>query len=371
MTAGTTRRWRRASAAAHRAWVRHPRWSLALRGAVAAALAWVVGVLAPAPFSEYPYYAPLGAVVATTGTLARSARESLQTVGALLLGAGIAVAADAVLDPGAPAVAVVVGVALLCAGWRVLGDMGVWVANSALFVLILGQGQDAEYIGAYAGLVVAGAGIGIVVNLLWPPLPITPSELALGALRGGLVEQLDDLAGWLDDEGPVDAEEWERRRRALYPTIEGARAAVAHAGEASRGNLRARRQIERVRAQARQAVVLGTSAEVIDEVVRLLVEWERAGRDDVALGPRLRPEVATALRSFADALREPDDDGAAGGTPGVAPDAPADDPAAAFGRSLDRLREAVRDARNRSGEDLLVAGALVVVLRRAADVLAG
>lgn|GEM_PF-3019119 len=30
----------------HRAWVLHPRWSLALRGALATALAWTVAVVA-------------------------------------------------------------------------------------------------------------------------------------------------------------------------------------------------------------------------------------------------------------------------------------------------------------------------------------
>lgn len=355
-----TRWWGRASAGLHRAWVRHPRWSLAFRGAVAAALAWLVGVVAPAPFSDYPYYAPLGAVIATTSTLASSVRESARTVGALLLGAGIALAVDSVLAPGVLSVALVVGLALLCAGWRGFGGQGAWVANSAVFVLVLGQGQDVEYVGAFAGLVVVGAAIGTGVNLLLPPLLLTPSGLALGALRDALVEQLDDLAGWLDDDGPLDTDEWERRRRALFPTIEGARAAVARSGEASRGNPRARRHGERARSQARQAEVLGTAAEVIDEVVRLLVGWEGTGRDDVALGPRLRPELATALRAFADALRTPEDDAEH-----------VDDHGAAFARSLDRLRDVVRDAREQTGGDHLVAGAFVVVLRRAAHVLTG
>ncbi|MEL7976378.1 hypothetical protein AAG589_10980 [Isoptericola sp. F-RaC21] len=353
-----TGRWRRVPAAVHHAWVRHPRWSLAVRGALAAALAWMVGVVAPAPFSDYPYYAPLGAVIATTGTLARSVRESLQTVAALLLGAGIALAADSVLVPGALSLALVVGVALLCAGWRVFGGMGAWVANAAIFVLVLGQGESADYVGAFAGLVVVGAAIGTGVNLLLPPLLLTPSALALGALRDALVEQLDDLAGWLDDEGPLDAAEWERRRRALYPTIEGARAAVARSGEASRGNPRARRHGERARSQARQAEVLGTSAEVVDEVVRLLVGWERSGRAEVALGPRLRPELASALRSFARTLQDAGSD--------AGPDA-----GAAFARSLDGLQDVVHDAREDTGDDHLVAGALVVVLRRGADVLSG
>jgi len=353
-----TRGRRRAVAAVHDAWVRHPRWSLALRGALAAALAWLVGVLAPPPLSDYPYYAPLGAVIATTSTLARSVRESAQTVGALLLGATIALVVDAVLAPGVLSVALVVGLALLCAGWRGFGAQGAWVANAAVFVLVLGQGDDVAYVGAFAGLVVVGAAIGTGVNLLLPPLLLTPSALALGALRDALVDQLDDLAGWLDHEGPLDAEEWERRRHALFPTIEGARAAVDRSGEASRGNPRARRHGERVRSQARQAEALGTAAEVVDEVVRLLVGWEGAGRDDVALGPRLRPELADALRSYADALRGEDDDADV-------------DPGVGLARSLDRFHAVVRDARTRSGDDLLVAGALVVVLRRGADALDG
>lgn len=367
MTAGAVPWWRRASAAVHRTWVRHPRWSLAVRGAVAAALAWLVGVAAPAPLSEYPYYAPLGAVIATTSTLARSVRESAQSVGALLLGAAIAIAVDAVLAPGVLSVALVVGVALLCSGWRVFGGQGAWVANSAIFVLVLGRGEDAEYVGAFAGLVLVGAVIGTAVNLLLPSLLLTPSGLALGGLRDALVEQLDDLAGWLDDQGPLDPEEWERRRHALYPTIEAARAAVARSGEASRGNPRARRHGERARSQAQEAGVLGSAAEVVDEVVRLLVGWEAAGRDDVAFGPRLRPELAAAVRALADALRPPADDAA----PDAAPASAADDPGARFVRAVDRLQTAVRESRQGSDDDHLVAGALVVVLRRAADVLAG
>ncbi|MCZ2264164.1 hypothetical protein IRJ14_16370, partial [Isoptericola sp. QY 916] len=244
-----TRGWGRGAGAVRDAWARHPRWSLAVRGAVAAALAWLVGVVAPAPFSEYPYYAPLGAVIATTSTLARSVRESVQSVGALLLGAAIALAVDSVLMPGVLSVALVVGLALLCAGWRVFGGQGAWVANAAIFVLVLGQGEDVEYVGAFAGLVVVGAAIGTGVNILLPPLLLTPSGLALGALRDALVEQLDDLAGWLDDEGLLDVEEWEGRRRALFPVTDVARSAVARSGEASRGNPRARRHGERARSQ--------------------------------------------------------------------------------------------------------------------------
>lgn len=358
---------RRLPAALHHAWVLHPRWSLALRGALAAALAWTVAVVAPAPFSDYPFYAPLGAVVATTSTLARSVKESLQTIGALLLGAAIALAADVALPTGALSIALAVGVGLLCAGWRVLGNSGVWVANSAIFVLVLGRGEDAEYIGAFAGLVAVGAVIGAGVNLLLPPLYLTPSELALDRLRDALIDQLEELARWLESDGPLEPDEWERRRQGLGPTIEAAQAAVARTGEASRGNPRARRHGDRTQQQARRVATLGAAAGVVDETVRILVDWEPTGRDDVALGPHLRPELAIVLRALAGALRTPaagsEQDGVAEGAAG------AEGPRAEFGRAVERLQDTVREARTASGEDLLVAGALVVVLRRGATAL--
>ncbi|MFD6176577.1 MULTISPECIES: aromatic acid exporter family protein [unclassified Isoptericola] len=353
---GTETSGRRVVRAVHRAWVLHPRWSLAVRGAVAAGLAWAVAVLAPAPFSEYPFYAPLGAVVATTATPVRSLRESLHTVGALLLGALIALVADAVLAPSVLAVALVVGVALLCAGWRVLGGAGVWVANSAIFVLVLGQGEDASYVAAFAGLILVGALIGTGVNLLLPSLALAPSDVALDALRDALAEELDDLAGWLEHEGALDAAEWERRRQALVPTIERARRAVDVARESSRGNLRAHRHSERASSQGRRARTLGTAAGVVDEVVRLLVDWEASGRDDVALGPPLRPAAARTLQALAAALQDTTED---------------DEAARRFVDAVDDLRAEVRDSRERSGDDHLVAGALVVVLGRATEAVTG
>ena len=79
-----------------RAWVRHPRWGMVVK-AVAASLAWALVQLVPGAAGDYPYYAPLGAVVATSATLARSVREATQTVGAIGLGAAVALVVDGAL----------------------------------------------------------------------------------------------------------------------------------------------------------------------------------------------------------------------------------------------------------------------------------
>jgi hypothetical protein len=363
-----------ALSAVHRAWLSHPRWSLAAKGALAASLAWFVGLLAPEPFAQYPYYAPLGAVLATTSTVVRSVRDSLQSVAAVLVGALIARTVHLLPLPGPVELAMVVGLALLCVGWRIFGDMGSWTVMSSIFVLILGNGGDGdgmEFIGSYVGLILVGASIGIAVNLLLPPLPLTPSELALGRLRDGMADQVELLANWLEDRGTLDPDEWERRRQELFPTVEGARAAVAQTREASRANLRVRykRNEYWVASQTRRAGALGTSAEVVDEIVRLLVEWERDGRDEVALGQRLRPEFAATLRAFASALRaavtrDVADRPAAGAARDEAADA-----VARLDRSVEELRDVVRTAQRSSEQDYFVAGALIVNLARGADAL--
>lgn len=358
-------------AAARRTWVSHPRWSLAVKGALAATLAWFAGTLAPAPFSEYPYYAPLGAVLATTSTVVRSVRDSVQAVAAVLLGAVIARVVDLVPLPGPLEIAAVVGIALVCVGWRVLGDMGDWAVMSSIFVLILGEGDGLAYIGSYAGLIVVGASIGIGVNLLLPALPLTPSELALARLRDGLAEQVEDLATWLEDEGTLAPDEWEHRRHQLFPTIEGARAAVAQTREASRANLRVRHNGNEywVASQTRRAGALGTSAEAVDEIVRLLVEWERDGRDDVALGRQLRPTFAATLRAFASALRAAETREAADAAEAGTAAQEAADAVRGLDDALDTLRDQVRETRRSSDQDYFVAGALIVNLARGADAL--
>lgn len=355
--------------AAHRTWVSHPRWSLALKGALAATLAWFVGILSPEPFSQYPYYAPLGAVLATTSTVVRSVRESLQTVAAVLVGALIARAVDLVPLPGPLEIAVVTAVALLCVGWRIFGDMGSWTVTSAIFVLILGSGESFGYIGSYAGLIVVGAAIGVAINVLLPPLPLTPSELALERLRDALADQVEALATWLEDAGALDPDEWEDRRHGLIPTIEGTRAAVGQMREAARANRKVRRTAYRdwMASQTRRAAALGTSAEVVDEIVRLLVEWERDGRDDVALGRELRPTFAATLRAFAAALRAAETREVADEAGHAAQEAA--DAVSRLDEALDELSEQVRRTRRSSAQDYFVAGALIVDLARGADAL--
>lgn len=338
-----------------RLWTLHPRWSMALKASVAAAIAWYVGVLAPAPLSEYPYYAPLGAVIATSTTVARSVRETGQTVAAILLGVLVARLADAFLPPAAPSIALVVGIATVAAGWRLFGEMGAYVTTTALFVLVIGSANPEAFVGAYAGLVTAGALVGLAVNLAFPPLPLTPSDNALDGLRDTLADQLDALADGLRGDRPPTSHEWDERRYAVGPVLEKARAAVAYAAEASRGNWHARRYSAWSVAQARRSKMLENHATLVDHLTELLTETETRDVRDPALGPDLRPPAADALAEYAQALRALE----------ASTDATLPDPPTALREAVDRLRREVREQRSRREGDLLAAGALVLALDRA------
>lgn len=328
---------------------------MAVKASVAAAIAWYVGVLAPAPFSDYPYYAPLGAVIATSTTVARSVRETAQTTGAILLGVAVARLADAFLDPGSLSIAVVVGIATLGAGWSRLGEMGAYVTTTALFVLVIGSGNPGDFVGAYAGLVVAGALVGIGVNFLFPPLPLSPSDVALDGLRDTLADQLDSLADGLRGDRPPTSEEWAARRFAIRPVLEKSRAAVAYAGEASKGNWHARRYSAWSVAQARRSDMLERHANLVDHLTSLLTETETQSAREPALGPDLRPAAADALAEYAAALRALE----------VSTDDTIPDPPTALAQAVEDLRGAVREQRSRREGDFLAAGALVLGLDRA------
>jgi len=343
-------RGRRVARALYGAWLRYPRLSMAVRGGIAAGLAWLVGIYVPHPLGDFPYYAPLGAVIATTSTLVRSVQDSVRVTVAVLLGALIARLADWLLPVGPLSIALVVAVALLCSSWRVFRETGSWVATSALFVLILGNADALSFVGSFAGLVAIGALVGIGVNFLLPPLHLTPAENALDGLSTLLAHEAEDLADVLDETGDVPVEDWEDRRAALQPVLERTRESVRQSREAARVNPRVRRYRRWTRGQDVRARELETVAASVDVVVTLLVDTG----EPVRLPESLCGPLARSLRSLAEVLRA---------------DAWSED----RDRLVDELQGEVRGFRDRLLElesppgEGLVAGSVAVALRRASD----
>jgi uncharacterized membrane protein YgaE (UPF0421/DUF939 family) len=346
-------RLRRRAGPLPRAWARHPRLGLAGKAAVAAALAWAVARAVPGPAGQYPYYAPLGALLATTTTLAGSARESAQTVAAIVAGAGIALAVDAVAPAELVGIAVVVAAGVLLAGWERLGSARSWVPTAALFVLIIGGRDPVGYVLGYAGLTALGAVVGLAVTAAFPPLPLTAAQVRLARLRDTLAAQLDDLADGLRHAPPPTEDEWRRRTHDIDPLLGRMRSAVQETAEARRGNRRARRYQQDADRQYAQARALERLALLVEDLTTLISETEVATAPRVALGPELRPPAAAALAALAEVLRSVEG-------PTAGPEVTRRAYAA-----LHVLADALRSSRARSADDLFVASSIVVGIRRA------
>lgn len=355
-TVSSAARRARRPGAVRRAWARHPRIGLAVRAAVAVTVAWPLALLAPGPVADYPYYAPLGAVIATTAsTLASSVRQSLQTVASIALGAAIALAGDALVDPQLLALALVVAAGVLLAGWRRLGSGSSWLPTSALFTLILGQGNPVGYVLGFAGLTFAGALVGILVAAAFPPLPLAPADATLGELRETLAGQLDDLVDGLRLEHPPTQDEWRGRMRTIDPLLAQMRAAVQETDDARRGNRKAARYRPAADRLYEQARAMERLTLLVEDLTLVIAETEIAENERVALGPTLRPSASAALAALAEVLRSVE---GAAADPEVL--GRADGALAAFATELRRARATTDD-------DLFEAGNIIANVRRSLD----
>ncbi len=327
-----------------------PRTGHALKVAVAASLAWLLVVPFAGVADDYPYYAPLGAVVVVAGTVAHSLRTTLSTIAAIVLGALPAITTLALPGPEVLALAVVVLVGAWLAGWETLGPSASWVPISGLFILIIGASDPLRFAGAYLGLVAVGALVGLAVNTAWPPLPLSAAQASLDRLRDTLAQQLRELGEGLVSDTLPDPSEWAHRQLAVDRRTSQMEAMLGEAREAQHVNWRAPRWQSTAQSQYRQARALKSLSFHVQETYDLVTRYEHSGLDDVALGIELRPVAARALESTADALSDNLDDV---GRRDVAFDA------------IDALAGQIMAQRADAPHEYFAAGALVSTLRRA------
>lgn len=159
---------------------RHPTALLSIEASLAAGLAWVVVRPLGGVADDYPYYAPLGAVIATSATLARSVRATVQALTAIGLGAGVALLAQAPRLPQLAALVLAAGAGVAIGSWHRLGRRSSWVPVTALFVLLVGDAHPWHYAFGYAGLTALGALVGIAVDAAVSPRPEPRREAGNG-----------------------------------------------------------------------------------------------------------------------------------------------------------------------------------------------
>ena len=329
-------------------------WGQALTTAVAGALAFWVGAVFPGPAGEFPYYAPLGAVVAMSSTVLGSVRTSVQSIVSIWLGSAIALAIGAVLSPSPATVALVIRVGTIAGTWRWLDDTGHWVPTAALFVLIIGTEDPVAFVSAFGGLTLIGATIGVLMTMLFPQLPLAPMERAIDDVRAEVLVQLRRLARALPEDRAPTEYEWSDHRAQLEPAVQSMRAARQLVLDAARANRRRKPHRLRLEHQLEQAASLERVCLLVEELTQLLEEEERAENDHVGLGPELRPHTARALLALADLVQSGDGRTA---DPGAKADAQA---------ALSALVDRIHDVRvgESPDDELFTAGSIVTTIRR-------
>jgi hypothetical protein len=257
-----------------------------VRAAVAAALAWEVAVLLPPSMAAYAYYAPLGAVIAVHPTVADSAAAAWRTVTAILLGFALAVAVHelTVALPRALTIALIVALAIGVEQWPVLRGHASWVSFAAVLMLTVGTTDPARYALNYAGLTLLGAAIGVLVTtVLFPPLQLTTAVRRIDTTRTLLARHLQDIAAGLRlGEVPTPAD-WTRRGRDLEIALDRMRLAEGVVERARRANPRARRWGGSAASIREQSRALDRVAVLVDDVTKLVVEFQphRRGIDRI------------------------------------------------------------------------------------------
>ncbi len=222
--------------------ITHERALLAVKAALAAAISWWIAVQVPGVASQYPYYAPLGAVACMYPTVAGSARQGFQTLIGLAVGFVLAFPVILLGQVSVVTVAVVVGVGVLAAGLPKLGAGRDWIPIASLFVLLLGGDDPQAYSFGYLTQMLIGVLVGLAVNLLvFPPLHLNGAVEGLENFRGLLARQLGDMAAAIRESWPPEHEEWSQRESELSELGQQVRSAVQLADSSRRGNVRRRR----------------------------------------------------------------------------------------------------------------------------------
>jgi uncharacterized membrane protein YgaE (UPF0421/DUF939 family) len=279
--------------------LRRPAVQRGIRAALAAGIAWQLAVLLPAPFADMAAYAPLGAIIACLPTVADSASAAWRTVLAILLGSGIAVGIHELTRavPNALTLALVVALAIVIEQWRVLGANASWVSVAALFTLTLGGADDPTgFVVPYAGLVLLGGTVGVLVTtLLFPPLQLTQAREQIERVRGLLAEHLEREAGDLRHGELPTMDEEARRVEVLTAALDRMRDAERTVERARRANPRARKWQEPAELLRSQSRSLDRVAVLADDVTTLVADYQPQRRGGE------RPELGTAER-LADAL---------------------------------------------------------------------
>lgn len=299
----------------------HHRVLLALKSALAAALAWFIALHIPGVAAEFPYYAPIGAMAAMYTTVGGSARQGIQTVIGLGLGISIAFVVTQIAPPDMWTVALVVGVGVLIAGLPRMGAGKDLIPTAALIVMLLGDQDPHGFSAGYFLQMLVGVIVGLVVNAaIFPPLHLNGAVNGLAELRSALSLQLADMSKALQDSWPPDHTEWSERGDSLLQLNRKVHDAVALAEVSQEGNFRRKINHRDISVDVAYLKSLERTTFHVRDVTEILAAaiWHEPEEHEMA--STLADPLAEAFTACAEAVKQwdPDGDAHAGATGKVA-----------------------------------------------------
>ncbi|WP_432394985.1 FUSC family protein [Pseudarthrobacter sp. L19] len=296
----------RASVSAALLW---PRLQLAIKAALAAGIAFAIAPFMPGSAADYPYYAPLGALVAMYENVSGSMRQGVQTLVGLAIGIGLAFMLFSLGQPSPFTVALVMGLGVILAGLPKIGSGSDWIPTAALLVLLVGGHNPDSFSFGYLFQMGVGVTVGIVVNLLvFPPLHFKAAALSLAELRLALARQLWDMATALEENWPPEHEDWSRRSDALAAHTRSVRAAVQKADASRRANPRRRLHPRDVDADYRDLRDLERLTFHIQDVTQVLSDVIWATDHPFVIPSGQEVPLAAAMARVGDVLRSTEEE---------------------------------------------------------------
>lgn len=290
-----------------------PQLLLAAKAALAAALAWIIALAVPGAPSEYPYYAPLGALLAMYPTVVGTFRLGIQTVIGLTIGIVLAHVAVWAGDPSWLTIAFVVGAGVLLGGAlkRTAGG-GSGIASAGLFVLVIGN-ENLGYSLGYFVQTVIGVSVGLAVSaLIFPPLHVDDALGQMSRLRRTAAQELAQMCEALDEDWAEDDSRWTELRNDLSVSARNARNALHYADESRKGNVRGRLHPRDSGSDYHHVEILEVVASHTLNITNLLQDALHGTSREQPLPSPVRPALQTAFTAVGAVLDlwtvEEDDD---------------------------------------------------------------
>lgn len=277
----------------------------AAKAAIAVGLAWTIAPYLPGVADNYPYYAPLGALVSMYPTLMGSVKNALQTLGSLAVGILIAGAVIILSEPNVATMSLAVGLGALIAATGWFGANREFIPVTVLFVLIIG-GPDADsYSIGYLEQVSLGIVVGLLVNMLiFPELSNDVVDRQLSNYRVVLADHLSEVAEALAASWPPERDSWATCKDDLVSVSDEVRAAVLHADDSRKVNPRARRHRRDLGADYDDLAALEAVTFHVRDLTDVLAGAVWDTPIEVELRPELRPSLSVALDAVSALLRD-------------------------------------------------------------------